>query len=56
MMRRFWWNLWVFKLNELFSHKHDNYRRIILGYEPKEPTSIGVKVFYVLWKFYYGIK
>jgi len=22
---------------------HDNYRRIILRYEPKEPISIGVK-------------
>jgi len=45
----------IVKLNEFFPRKHDNYRRIVLGYDPKDPTSIGVKVFYVLWKFYYSI-
>ena len=27
----------------------DNYRRIVKGYEPKEPAGFFEKVFYLLW-------
>jgi len=34
----------------------DNYRRILKGYEPVEPSTILEKFFYVLWCFLCGLK
>jgi len=34
----------------------ENYRRILKGYEPKEPTMIGEELFYILWCLVCGLK
>ena len=34
----------------------ENYRRIRKGYDPKEPTTIGEQLFYILWCFLCGLK
>jgi len=41
---------------DLFDFKDNNYKRIILGYELKEPATLGVRVFYVIWVLNHRIK
>ena len=41
---------------DLFDFKDNNYKRIILGYGPREPATLGVKVFYVIWCLITGLR
>jgi|GEM_PF-3206937 len=41
---------------DIFDFKDNNYKRIILGYEPEEPATVGVKVFYVFWCLITGLR
>jgi len=34
----------------------ENYRRIMKGYEPHEPTTIGEQLFYILWCIFCALK
>jgi len=34
----------------------ENYRRIMMGYNPRDPATIGEQVFYVLWCFRCGLE
>lgn len=48
-------NVKFVKYDDLFTFRRDNYKRIILGYEPKDP-NLPEKVFYVIWALIYGIR
>ena len=41
---------------DIFDFKDNNYKRIFLGYEPREPATVGVKVFYVIWCLITGLR
>lgn len=40
---------------DIFNSKDNNYKRIILGYEPKDP-NLPEKVFYVIWSLIIGFR
>ncbi|NAT10306.1 hypothetical protein C4E22_01930 [ANME-1 cluster archaeon AG-394-G06] len=50
-MRNFYKNESSYLISQEESKKMPmvNYRRIRKGYDPKEPTTVGEQLFYILW-------